>query len=121
MAKLMVFETFSKSDIEALLDAGIVVNLAFDASHPKREKTVHLELLIDATQEAILRLRSRYNETYIKLKGALMQGEGTYKLECHTFDQDIVDSSPKSYEIRQNRAIVRYGDAGTVIQDIGWW
>ncbi|WP_437966328.1 hypothetical protein WMF04_43120 [Sorangium sp. So ce260] len=121
MAKIMVYETFSKSDIEALLDAGIIVNLAFDASHGKQEKTVHLELLIDASNEATQRLRSRHNDTYIKLKGALMQGEGTYKLECHTFDQDIVDSSPKSYEIRQNRAIVRHGDVGTIIQDIGWW
>ncbi|WP_437722815.1 hypothetical protein [Sorangium sp. So ce861] len=121
MAKLMVYETFSKSDVEALLDAGIIINLAFDASHSKQVKTVHLELLIDASSEAIQRLRSRHNETYIKLKGALMQGAGTYKLECHSFDQDIVDSSPKSYEIRQNRAIVRHGDVGTIIQDIGWW
>ncbi|WP_437588297.1 hypothetical protein [Sorangium sp. So ce1000] len=121
MPKLTVYETFCKSDIEALLDSGITVNLAFDASHPKDVKTVHLELLIDARDEAIQQLRRLHNGTYIKLKSALMQGDGTYKLVCHYFEQDIVDSSPKSYEIRQNRAIVRHGDVGTLIPDIGWW
>ncbi|AUX47302.1 uncharacterized protein SOCE26_088200 [Sorangium cellulosum] len=121
MAKIPVYETFCTSDIEALLDSGITVNLAFDASHNKQEKSVHLELLIDASHQAIQLLRSRHNDTYIKLKGALIQGEGTYKLECHHIEQGIVDSSPKSYEIRQNRAIVRHGDVGTVIQDIAWW
>ncbi|KYF67544.1 hypothetical protein [Sorangium cellulosum] len=121
MAKITVYETFSTSDIDALLDAGIAVSLAFDASHPKEVKSVHLELLIDASHEAIRVLQMRHNGTYIKLKGALMHGEGVHKLECHHFDQDIVDGSPKSYEIRQNRAFVRHGDIGTVIQDIGWW
>ncbi|MGK4001554.1 hypothetical protein WMF31_02940 [Sorangium sp. So ce1036] len=121
MAKITVYETFYKSDIEALLDAGIHVSLAFDASHRRVEKSVHLELLIDASHAAIQRLRSCNNSTYIKLKGALMYGEGVHKLECHHFEQDIVDGSPKSYEIRQNRAIVRHGDVGEVVQDIGWW
>ncbi|MGK3999595.1 hypothetical protein [Sorangium sp. So ce1024] len=121
MAKITVYELFTRSDIEALLDAGIAVSLAFDASHPKDVKSVHLELLIDARRESISLLRSRHNSTYIKLKGALMHGEGVHKLECHHFDQDIVDGSPKSYDIRQNRAFVRHGEIGTVIQDIGWW
>src|SRR5215213_3367001 len=111
-SKITVYETFCKSDIEALLDAGVRVAIAFDASHPKDVKSVHLELAIDANAGAIATLKNRSNATYIKLKGAFMQGEGAYKLVCHHFDSDIVDASPKSYEIRQNRAIVRHGDTG---------
>lgn len=120
-SKITVYETFEKSDIEALLDAGIYVALAFDASHKPDEKSVHLELAIDASSGAIANLKSRSHGTYIKLKGAFIHGEGTFKLTCHHFEQDIVDSSPKSYEIRKNRAIVRRGEAGDFVPNIGWW
>jgi hypothetical protein len=115
-----VYETFCKSDIEALLDCGIRMALGFDASHSKDVKPVHLELSINASHDQISTLRQRFNATYIKLKAAFMFGEGVYKLECFNFEQDIVDSSPKAYEIRKNRAIVRHGDVGGFVEDISW-
>jgi hypothetical protein len=121
MSKITVYETFCKSDIEALLDAGIRIALALDASHSKEDKPVHLELAVDARAGEIATLKTRSHATYIKLKGAFMDGEGTFKLVCYHFEQDIIDSSPKSYEIRKNRAIVRHGDVGDFVPDVGWW
>ena len=120
MSKIMVYETFCKSDIEALLDCDIRMALSFDATHPRDVKPVHLELSINANHEQISQLRQRHNTTYIKLKGAFLQGEGVHKLECFHFEQDIVDASPKAYEIRKNRAIVRHGDTGGMVDDISW-
>ena len=118
MAKITVYETFCKSDIEALLDCGVCIALGFDASHSKDTKPVHLELSIYATADQLVTLRQIHNATYIKLKGAFLHGEGAYKLECFHFEQDIIDESPKAYEIRTNRAIVRHGDIGSFVGDI---
>ncbi len=118
MSKITVYETFLQSDIEALLDCSVRIVLGFDASHDAATKPVHLELNIHASHDQISMLRQRYNNTYIKLKGAFLHGEGSYKLEIFHFEQGIVDASPKRYEILKNRAIVRHGDVGTFIGDI---
>jgi len=121
VAKITIYETFTKADIDALLTVGAHLALAFDASHPHAVKTVHLELGMQISATQIVDLESRFHTTYIKLKGGLMHGEGKYKLEAHHFEQDIVDASPKVYEIRKNRAIVKHGDVGGMVADIGWW
>ncbi len=121
MAKITIYETFTKADIDALLTVGAHLALAFDASHPHAVKSVHLELGMQISATQIVDLQSRFHATYMKLKGGLMHGEGTYKLEAHHFEQDIVDASTKSYEIKQNRAIVKHGGMGGMVADIGWW
>lgn len=121
MAKITIYETFTKADIDNLLTVGAHLALAFDASHSQSQKSVHLEINMRISATQIVDLNSRYHSTYIKLKQGLMHGEGTYKLEAHHFEQDIVDNSPKAYEIRKNRAIVKHGGVGDMVADIGWW
>ncbi len=121
MSKITIYETFTKADIDNLLTVGAQLAVAFDGSHPHAVKTVHLEINMRISATQIVDLNSRFHSTYVKLKGGLMHGEGTYKLEAHHFEQDIVDNSPKAYEIRQNRAIVRHGGVGGMVDDVGWW
>jgi hypothetical protein len=120
-SKLTIYETFMKSDIEALLAVGAQLALGFDASHARSQKSVHLEIALQISAAQIVELQTRSHSTYIKLKGGLMHGEGVYKLVAHHFEQDIVDESPKSFVIKQNRAIVRQGGVGDFVTDIGWW
>lgn len=121
MAKISIYETFEKSDIDALLAVGAGLALGFDASHPLTQKSVHLEITLQISAGQLTELRCLFNSTYIKLKGALMHGEGVYKLVAHHFEQDIVNESPKSFVIKQNRAIVRNGGVGDFVSDVGWW
>lgn len=121
MSKITIYETFTKDDIDALLSVGAKLALGFDASHPPTEKSVHLELSMHITAAQIAELSVRSQWTYIKLKGGLMHGEGVYKMVAHHFEQDIVDASPKAYQIKTNRAIVRHGGVGDFVEDIGWW
>jgi hypothetical protein len=121
MAKITIYETFLKSDIDALLEVGARLAMGFDASHPATQKTVHLEITLQISSGQIGDLKTRSHATYIKLKGGLMHGEGVYKLEAHHFEQDIVDASPKSFVIKQNRAIVKHGGTGDFVADVDWW
>lgn len=121
MSKITIYETFMKSDIDALLSVGARLALGFDASHARAQKTVHLEITLQISSGQIADLKIKSHATYIKLKGGLMHGEGVYKLVAHHFEQDIVDESPKSFVIKQNRAIVRHGGTGDFVGDIGWW
>lgn len=121
MSKITIYETFTKSDIDALLSIGARLALGFDASHPSSQKMVHLEITLQINAGQIADLKVKSHATYIKLKGGLMHGEGVYKLVAHHFEQDIVDESPKSYAIRQSRAIVRQGGVGDFVGDVGWW
>ncbi len=116
--KARVYETFFVQDIDALLDCDMVVAMQFDGSHPKTVKAVHLELAVQATDAQILDLRNAHNTTYIKLKEHLQHGGGTYKFETPHFEEHIVDQSPKSFHIKQNRAVVRHGGTGEMVNDI---
>lgn len=121
MSKITIYETFMKSDIDALLAVGARLAMGFDASHEKSQKSVHLEITLQISGGQIGDLKVKSHSTYIKLKGGLMHGEGVYKLVAHHFEQDIIDESPKAYVIHKNRAIVRSGGQGDFVADIGWW
>jgi len=119
--KARIYETFCVADVDALLDCGVPVAMQFDGSHPKAVKAVHLELAVQVSDDQIHQLRVQYSPTFIKLKAHLQHGGGTYKFEVPYFEQAIVDQSPKSFQIKQNRAVVRHGGTGDMVGNIEWW
>ncbi len=121
MSKFTVYDTVRQSDIDALAEAGAGLGLGFDASHPKTQKPVHLELLVQIDEAQIAQLKIINHETYTKFRFGVLFGAGVYKFECTHFEDDIVRASPKGFQIRTNRATVRRGGVGDFVDDVGWW
>jgi len=110
VSKFTVYDTVRQSDIDALAAAG--AGLDFDASHPKTQKPVHLEICVRIDDAQIAQLKVINYETYTKFRfGAFFRG-GVYQFECLHFEDDIVRASPKGFQIRTNDATVRRGGVG---------
>ena len=121
MSKFTVYDTLCLADIQALQECATVVEVSFDASHEGSVKPVHLEIYVQIDHDQIGRLQLKRHEAATKFRLGVLHRGGAYKFECLHFDDDIVRASQQEYDIRSNRASVRWGGKGGMVSDVGVW